>query len=102
MAVIDLSRRGGARPELHEIIPHYRDACRGSADCFYCGHPMTSPGIQWLGSTGEIWLHPGCVVELTIRLYRDVHEIECRSHLYMTARTTSDLRERLQAEEQRS
>jgi hypothetical protein len=101
VAVIDLSRRGSGL-ELHEIIPHYADACRGAVDCFYCGHAMTLPGVQWLGATDEIWLHPSCVIELAIRLFRDVHEIECRSDLYITARTTSDLRDRLRAEERRS
>jgi hypothetical protein len=102
MAVIILSRRGTREPELHELLPDLARAVRGEAECFYCGHPQTSLAVHWLGSTGQIWLHPSCVVELSVRLFRDLHKIECRSDLYITARTTQDLRERLRAEERRS
>ena len=90
MAVIDLSRRSADGSKLHELIPQFARACRGGIDCFFCHHPMTSPGIYWTGATGEIWLHPACVLELTIRLFHDVHEIECQSNFYLTAHRGKD------------
>ncbi len=66
---------------------------RTDEQCFYC---------HWSGSTGSICLHPTCVIELTIRLYRDVHEIECSSYGYVTERSLAELRERLLREEGRA
>lgn len=45
--------------------------------CFYCGRLTRDPAVLWLGHTGRMVLHPPCVVELTIRLMRDLHEWEC-------------------------
>jgi hypothetical protein len=42
--------------------------------CFFCGHCCSDPAIVWCGETAEIYLHPRCVPDLTIRLYRDLHE----------------------------
>jgi hypothetical protein len=53
------------------------------AQCFYCDQPLRAPSVDWMGATGTISLHPGCVVELTIRLYRDLHELECRTNVYI-------------------
>jgi hypothetical protein len=48
--------------------------------CFHCGEPAGDPVIMWSGATGnEIFLHPACVAELTIRLLRDLHELEHRT-----------------------
>ena len=66
--------------------------------CYYCGHSLTSPFIAWMGAGEAIALHPACTVELGIRLFRDVHQIECETS-YVTSRTLPDLRERLQREE---
>jgi len=46
-------------------------------DCFYCYRPLDDPAVMWIGD-GEIYLHPHCVVDLTLRLFRDVHEIQTR------------------------
>lgn len=54
-------------------------------ECFYCGHTIRDVGIMWMGVGGEVYLHPPCVVELTIRLFRDVHEYECNV-TYVTQR----------------
>jgi hypothetical protein len=70
--------------------------------CFYCGRNLSSPFVLWAGFGAELVLHPTCVVELTIRVFRDVHEIECENHSYITSRTLPELRERLIGEEQRS
>lgn len=49
--------------------------------CFYCYGATEDPAIIWAGSTGEIFLHPACAAELTIRLIRDVYELECATNL---------------------
>lgn len=51
--------------------------------CFYCYAPIRAIAVFWMGAAGELWLHPACVVELTIRLYRDVHEVECGTNTYV-------------------
>jgi hypothetical protein len=56
--------------------------------CFYCWGPLDNPAIEWSGSTGFICLHPGCVVELAIRLVRDVHEVESRTGRYVMERAS--------------
>ena len=69
--------------------------------CYYCYSPLTSPFVVWMGAGEPIALHPACVVELSIRLFRDVHEIECETD-YVTRRDPlAELRERLQREEWR-
>ena len=54
--------------------------------CFYCGRQIRAIAIYWIGDDGELWLHPPCVVELTIRLYRDVHEVEVGTQAYVAGR----------------
>lgn len=45
--------------------------------CFFCGNRLTAIAVWWGGADqSELWLHPDCVIELTIRLYRDVWEIK--------------------------
>lgn len=48
--------------------------------CFYCDTPLTDPAVRWIGATGVITLHPRCVLDLFVRLARDVHETECPAH----------------------
>lgn len=48
--------------------------------CFYCGRTTGDPSIFWLGRTGSIILHPQCAIDVTIRLLRDVHEVQCTGH----------------------
>jgi hypothetical protein len=45
--------------------------------CFYCGASLRDPAVHWMGATGDVYLHPPCVVELSIRLFRDLHELRC-------------------------
>jgi len=45
--------------------------------CFYCGQITEDPAIHWMGFDSDIFLHPGCCVDLSIRLFRDVHEWQC-------------------------
>jgi hypothetical protein len=44
--------------------------------CFFCGHKCDLPVIEWKGSTGAIVLHPRCAHRLTLRLSRDMLELE--------------------------
>lgn len=46
-------------------------------ECFYCGKAVGFPALFWMGLTGEIYLHPDCFQLLTVRLMRDLHEIQC-------------------------
>lgn len=47
-------------------------------DCFYCGEVIEDdPAVEWRGfADARFVLHPDCVLKLTIRLYRDLHELE--------------------------
>ncbi len=45
--------------------------------CFYCGELIEDPAVTWHGATSEIWLHPGCVMDLLLRLSRDVWQLQC-------------------------
>ncbi len=55
-------------------------------DCFYCGRIIEAdPVIEWRGFADfRFLLHPCCLVELTIRLFRDLHELECRNKRKIT------------------
>jgi hypothetical protein len=83
--------------------PHHPDAWVSepfrSQPCFYCGQPLSTPFVIWMGVGEPLALHPACVVELSIRLLRDVWQIETATNTYITSRTTPELRERLRAEE---
>ncbi len=94
MSVIDVSRHD---PPIDFLL----DAVRGEQDCFYCGEALTSPAIHWMGTGFNLIVHPGCCVELVIRLLRDVYQIENESRIKVTARTLPELRRRLMAEEAR-
>ena len=70
--------------------------------CFFGDGLLAAPFSICHGFGEPIALHPPCVVELTIRLYRDVWEIECSpGYGYVTERSLTALRERLVREEGR-
>lgn len=49
--------------------------------CFYCHNELEDPAIAWWGAGDiTIFLHPQCVADLWLRLSRDLHELECRTH----------------------
>jgi hypothetical protein len=48
--------------------------------CFYCYKPLSDPAVHWMGHEAHIYLHPRCVLDLFVRLARDVHETECPRH----------------------
>jgi hypothetical protein len=41
---------------------------------------MSDPGVFWSGHTADVYLHPGCVHELFIRLARDLHELQAPAY----------------------
>ena len=53
--------------------------------CFYCHTALQAPFVVWMGAPltdtddGRLALHPACVLDLFVRLVRDVHEIECKT-----------------------
>ena len=56
-------------------------ALPAEAKCLYCGQALSVPYVVWQTAHGRagsdaIGVHPACTVELTIRLLRDIHEIE--------------------------
>lgn len=68
--------------------------------CFHCYQLVVPPMVAWMGSTAEIVMHPACVVELAIRLFRDVHEIEKTTQRYVTGpRSVEEWRRQLVASE---
>jgi len=89
------------------IVHHHDVECvtyNVTADplCYNCANPLTTPAVAWHGAGDPLYLHPPCVVEFAIRLFRDVHEIERATHEYVTGpRSLDELRERLIREELR-
>jgi len=57
--------------------------------CFFCGQRCSDPAIFWCGETADIYLHPRCVTDFTIRLHRDVHEHD-RPDYYRRLRNSDD------------
>jgi hypothetical protein len=53
-------------------------------ECFLCGGGLHDPAVFWMGATAEVYFHPDCVVDLAVRMFRDVHEI--RTPGYYTRR----------------
>lgn len=45
--------------------------------CFYCLKQAKFPFIMWNGHEGPISFHPPCFAEFAIRMFRDLHEVEC-------------------------
>jgi hypothetical protein len=53
--------------------------------CFYCGAPFVAgqPAVEWSGydagteTSAQIFFHKDCVMAFTVRVFRDVHALEC-------------------------
>lgn len=43
--------------------------------CFFCHTLLDDPAVCWSGADADIYLHPDCVPDLAVRMFRDVHEI---------------------------
>jgi hypothetical protein len=73
----------GEDGDPHGVQPGtmYQEELDRGAPCFYCYEPLTDPSVMWRGQSGEIFLHPACVMELMLRLLRDVYETELKSGL---------------------
>lgn len=61
----------GPVPDPHGVV-----FTAAGQPCFYCDAPLTDPSVHWMGSTGDVYLHPRCVWPLFLGLLRDVFEIE--------------------------
>ena len=46
--------------------------------CFLCGQALADPAVHWMGATAELYLHPDCVTELAIAMFRDLSELKQR------------------------
>ena len=48
-----------------------------TAECFLCEGGFKEVAILWMGASdlGLLWLHPDCVTDLAVRMFRDVHEV---------------------------
>jgi hypothetical protein len=44
--------------------------------CFYCGDPLYTRFVSWMGATGAIALHPPCCEKLMRRLNIDLYDEE--------------------------
>ena len=53
--------------------------------CFYCDQLLHDPALHWMGATDSIYLHPGCWVDLSARLTRDLLEWQRQSRIYFGA-----------------
>lgn len=69
------------------------------SECFYCYKPVYPPAVMWMGASAEIVLHSPCFMELSLRMGRDVLEIEQKTGRYFAANEVHDLRTRLVASE---
>lgn len=70
--------------EIH-VEPHSHDGSDIEKGCFLCWKPLSAPTIHWMGSNGSIFLHPHCVLDLAVRMFRDLHEVETKYGLRLTA-----------------
>jgi len=81
-------RRRDVRRSDHEADRHSAGTAPGdlpsvidpNAPRLHCGERVNSTrGVYWMGSPKAytIVLHPACAVDLTMRLLRDVHAIQC-------------------------
>lgn len=45
--------------------------------CYLCGQKITYPSVLWMGHECQfIVLHPACVLDLFVRLARDLHQLK--------------------------
>ncbi len=53
--------------------------------CFYCGQHLHDPALHWMGATATIYLHPGCWVDVSIRLTLDLYKWQRQGQIYFGA-----------------
>lgn len=77
----------GSLPEKYRTTMRLHDA-HGAYNpddrCFYCSENLSGEAVlYWAGNaasgtgSADLHLHPGCFIELTTRLFRDLHAIQC-------------------------
>lgn len=71
-----------------------RRAIPAGTPCFYCHQRLQGSVVMWWGEGADLYLHPECTVELSIRLLRDVHEIERNTQTNITGGPSSLLNPR--------
>ncbi len=71
-----------------------RRAIPAGTPCFYCHQRLQGTVVMWWGEGADLYLHPECTVELSIRLLRDVHEIERENQTNITGGPSSLLNPR--------
>lgn len=47
------------------------------AECFYCYKRVWPLAVLWSSNGYHLWMHAKCVKSLAVRMFRDVHEVEC-------------------------
>ncbi len=70
------------KPDPEDILHGQIETAR-KKPCSYCNKAVDYPFVWWrvyskatvLGS-GDLVLHPDCVLQLGVRLFRDVHQIQ--------------------------
>jgi len=75
---------------LDATSAHHQYRCPDRA-CFYCGRRVGFPHVTWNGHGSDLVLHLPCFIELTTRLFRDLHEMECAGTTLRTAVMTGIL-----------
>jgi len=57
--------------------------CGNEDECFFCGKQLMCPAVHWMGSECKnIVLHPACLLDLFVRMARDLHEIKAEGSGY--------------------
>jgi hypothetical protein len=62
-----------------ELWEGFRGRDLKNEECYYCGKEVKPPMVWWRGNP-DIFLHPECVIQLFIRMMKDVHEIQVKTH----------------------
>ncbi len=63
---------------VDEIEANPFDLSAAGHRCFFCGEFLVDPAVMWSGyhdGSGNIYLHPDCVVEWMPRVMRDALEL---------------------------
>lgn len=60
----------------HEHDEHWLGQPKALPDCTFCSSRLSFPFVYWMANGVDITLHPVCVLDWSLRLYRDVLEIK--------------------------
>ena len=65
----------------HDAYTEHSGVTLSNSECFLCGSGFQDVAICWMGHTASfdpmpaLVLHPECVTDLAVRMFRDVHEV---------------------------